>query len=137
MSILQKSEVQVIQGFSYSKNIANIYTNTFKKIFLYKEFFFIIFIFSQIYYETTRNIEKGEELLLGPKEAIRLDGSTSTGHCSTGSTAGSSHNGEASETDRNSDHLVSSKPGESEVSEDEEEGVKCIKCDKVFGDIFT
>ena len=70
--------------------------------------------------------------MLGPKEAIRLDGSTGSG-----STGGSSHNGETSETDRNSDHLVSSKPGESEASDDDEEGVKCIKCDKLFADIFT
>ena len=71
----------------------------------------------------------GEELLLGPKEPIRLDGSTAS------STAGSSHNGEV-EMDRNSDNPMS-KTGESEVSEDEDDGVKCIKCDKLFIDIFT
>lgn len=79
-----------------------------------------------------RNIEVGEELLLGPKEPIRLDGSSGTG-----STGGSSHNGEASETDRNSDHLMSSKHDESGISEDEDEGQKCIKCDKLFSDITT
>ena len=76
----------------------------------------------------------GEELLLGPKEPIRLDGSTSS------STAGSSHNDEV-EMDRNSEsNLVGnhSKNGaESEISEDEDDGFKCIKCDKLFIDIFT
>ena len=38
--------------------------------------------------------------------------------------------------DRNSDNPMS-KNGESEVSEDEDDGVKCIKCDKLFIDIFT
>ena len=40
------------------------------------------------------------------------------------------------EMDRNSDNPMS-KNGESEVSEDEDDGVKCIKCDKLFIDIFT
>ena len=84
----------------------------------------------QIYYETMRKIDVGEELLLGPKEPIRLDGSTGSN-----STGGSSHNGEA-EMDRNSDNPMS-KTGESEVSEDEDDGVKCLKCDKMFLDIFT
>lgn len=66
-------------------------------------------------------------VLLGPKEAIRLDGSTTAS-----STAGSSHNGET-EMDRNSDNPKTG--GESE--DDDEEGVKCIKCDKLFIDIFT
>ena len=74
-------------------------------------------------------IEIGEELLLGPKEPIKLDGSSAS------STTGSSHNGET-ETDRNSDNPVS-KTGESEISDEEDEGVKCIKCDKLFIDIFT
>ena len=82
-----------------------------------------------------RKIEVGEELLLGPKEPIRLDGSTSS------STAGSSHNDEV-EMDRNSDSNLAmgnhSKNGaESEISEDEDDGFKCIKCDKLFIDIFT
>jgi len=86
----------------------------------------------QIYYETTRKIDVGEELLLGPKEPIRLDGSTGSS-----STTGSSQNGDA-EMDRNSDNPMSKTGEESEVSEDDDdEGVKCIKCDKVFLDIFT
>ena len=67
---------------------------------------------------------------MGPKEAIRLDGSSAS------STAGSSHNGEA-EMDHNSDNGVLSKSGENEISDDDEDGVKCIKCEKVFLDIFT
>lgn len=86
----------------------------------------------QIYYESSRKIEVGEELLLGPKEPIKLDGSNSAS-----STTGSSHNGET-ETDRNSDgNPALSKTGESEISDEEDEGVKCIKCDKLFLDIFT
>jgi hypothetical protein len=74
-------------------------------------------------------LEAGEELLLGPREAIRLDGSS-------GSSTGGSLNGEA-EADRNSDGNPVSKTGESEISDEEDDGFKCIKCDKLFVDIFT
>lgn len=80
-----------------------------------------------------RKIDVGEELLLGPKEPIRLDGSTGSN-----STGGSSHNGDLTENDQNSDNPVSKTgedEGESEASEGEDEGHKCIKCDKMFGDI--
>ena len=68
--------------------------------------------------------------MLGPKEPIKLDGSSAS------STTGSSHNGET-ETDRISEGNPVSKTGESEISDEEDEGVKCIKCDKLFIDIFT
>lgn len=91
----------------------------------------------QIYYETTRIIEAGEELLLGPKEPIKLDGNHESSNNGNGSQNGDSSN----LSDRNSENIsVSKTGGESEISEeedDDDEGVKCIKCDKLFMDIFT
>lgn len=97
----------------------------------------------QIYYETTRNIEAGEELLLGPKEPIKLDGNHESSAAPSAISGNGSQNGDSNlslEMDRNSSDakLDRERGGESEISEEEEdEGVKCIKCDKLFLDIFT
>ena len=80
----------------------------------------------QIYYETIRKISPGEELLLGPREPIQLDGMNE----------GDNDNdvdvddGDADESKNES--------GNEETDEEEEDGsVKCIKCDKIFHDIFV
>ena len=78
--------------------------------------------FFQIYYETMRKVAPGEELLLGPRDPIQLDG-TNEGDLDTGDIEDqddSKHESGAEETDE----------------EDENGAVKCIKCDKIFHDIF-
>ena len=117
----------------------------------------------QIYYETICDVNAGEELLLGPKEPIRLDGSgeksendgailasmmSAAGHQpgmgnnSNGSGVDSAEEGEVilKPTPGGSgkdDIAVDSMEEDAHVSDhDEDDGVKCIKCEKVFPDIF-
>ena len=73
---------------------------------------------AQIYYETMRNILPGEELLLGPKEPIVIDSSNPSTSIDEPPTNGIT------------------KLESAEDEDEEEDGVKCIKCDKVYSDIF-
>ena len=115
----------------------------------------------QIYYETTCDVNAGEELLLGPKEPIRLDGSGEKGENDSailasmmgagGQHSGGNSNGSGVDSAEEGEVILKPTPGGSgkddiavdsmdedgHVSDnDEEDGVKCIKCEKIFPDIF-
>ena len=115
----------------------------------------------QIYYETIRRIPAGEELLLGNKDPIQLDGSGMEQQSQ------NSLNFSATDEDRERDNngntslggsssgaggllalsvggLSGGSPGgkhsgmdEDTDEEDDENGRKCLKCDKIFHDIYT
>jgi ecotropic virus integration site 1 protein len=104
----------------------------------------------QIYYETTRDISAGEELLLGPKEPIHLEGSGEDGDgdlisapSALSSSAASTGKAESTEDcsseageDKDGAHMQREE-GEEEDDDDDEAGVKCLKCEKSFLDIFA
>ena len=122
-----------------------------------------IFIFPQIYYETIRRIPQGEELLLGNKDPIQLDGNGMEQQSQT--SMNFSANDEDRERDTNGNTnlgggsstggllalsvgaLAGTSPGgkhsshsaaeEDTDDEDDDNGRKCIKCDKIFHDIYT
>ncbi len=86
-------------------------------------FLFGLFHF-QIYYETIRKIVPGEELLLGPRDPIQLDGMNEE------------HDNDGGDLEDADDSKHDS--GAEETDEEDEDGaVKCIKCDKLFHDIFV
>ena len=75
----------------------------------------------QIFYETVRDIQPGEELYLGPREAIQLDGA-----------------GEVDDRDREdiADIKRPDSAGEEDVEGDDAD-VKCLVCDKIFPDVYV
>ena len=121
---------------------------------------YFIFLFQQIYYETIRRIPQGEELLLGNKDPIQLDGNGMEQQSQ--NSMNFSANDEDRERDSNGNTslgggpstggllalsvgaLSSTSPGgkhsaaeEDTDDEDDDNGRKCIKCDKIFHDIYT
>ena len=114
----------------------------------------------QIYYETIRRIPPGEELLLGNKDPIQLDGSGMEQHSQGGMTLSDADEDRERDTNGNtnlgggsgtggllalsvgglaSDSAGGKHSGTDEDTEDEDDdsGRKCIKCDKIFHDIYT
>ena len=107
----------------------------------------ISFVSLQIYYETLRKILPGEELSLGPKEPIVLDPSAAeAGSADHGSQFGhqlaaadhSPLSGGGGHADGSSSEggLTKMDVLEEEDYEDDDNGVKCIKCDKIFQNYF-
>ncbi len=87
-----------------------------------------VFLCWQIYYETIRKISPGEELLLGPREPIQLDGMNE------GDNDVDVDDGDG----ENENDESKNESGNEETDEEGEDGsVKCIKCDKIFHDIFV
>ena len=106
--------------------------------------FLIFFSYLQIFYETSREIQAGQELLLAPKEPIELNGNE--GNFGGGGSGDDSISedqtkldlGSRSDLNRSVDEGQSGEEGGiDEDEEDDEDGVKCIKCEKAFLDIFT
>ena len=70
----------------------------------------------QIFYETIRDVNANEELCLDERQPIQLD------------------NGE--EPEKNEDEVKSIVSHEEDELESEENGVKCLVCDKTFPDVY-
>ena len=83
-----------------------------------------VLLAGQIFYEACRDIRPEEELCLGEREPIQLDGGGDVGGGGGG---------------RDGDH----KGADLEDEEDDEEldpednGVKCLVCDKIFPDVYV
>ncbi len=84
------------------------------------------FFYWQIYYETIRKISPGEELLLGPREPIQLDGMNE-----------GDNDVDVDDGDNENDESKNESGNEETDEEGEDGSVKCIKCDKIFHDIFV
>ena len=118
------------------------------------------FLFLQIYYETIRRIPPGEELLLGNKDPIQLDGNGMDQQSQSGITLSASDEDRERDANGNTNigggsgaggllalsvgGLAGTSPGgkhsgaeEDTDDEDDDNGRKCIKCDKIFHDIYT
>ena len=73
-----------------------------------------VLLAGQIFYETLREIRPEEELCLGERDPIQLDGGAEDGRQ------------EERVEDREEDEAI----------EIEDDGVKCLVCDKIFPDVY-
>ena len=107
----------------------------------------ILRVYQQIYYETLRKILPGEELSLGPKEPIVLDPSAADaagsaehsspfGHQMADHSPLSGGGGHGADGSSSEGGLTKMDVLEEEDYEDDDTGVKCIKCDKIFQNYF-
>ena len=80
----------------------------------------------QIFYETIRPVHPEEELCLGARDPIQLDGGES----------GAGGNDAIGEDNKEvaGEH---EKDGEDEKEEIEDNGVKCLVCDKIYPDVYV
>jgi hypothetical protein len=79
-----------------------------------------VLLAGQIFYETCRDLRENEELCLGPREPIQLDGGGEGGRSGGGGKAADMEEEEEDE----------------EELDPEEHGVKCLVCDKIFPDVY-
>ncbi len=101
----------------------------------------------QIYYETTRPIRPGEELLLGPKRPISVGGQEEEGevaasdkrdeHRRHDSSSSSLRHQSDSDRREGSGVGVGGGGGGGSSEDDDEPGVKCLKCEKTMLDIYS
>jgi hypothetical protein len=83
-----------------------------------------VLLAGQIFYEACRDIRPQEELCLGEREPIQLDGG--------GESGGSRHSGGG---DPKGADLEDEEDDEEQDPEDN--GVKCLVCDKIFPDVYV
>ena len=81
-----------------------------------------ILLAGQIFYETIREVRPDEELCLGDRDPIQLDGGGGVG-------------GGGGEEGRHLDRAQDDRDDE-EALEIEDNGVKCLVCDKIFPDVY-
>lgn len=81
-----------------------------------------ILLAGQIFYESLRNLQPDEELCLGARDAIQLDG----GESGPGISAG--HQDKLRSKDHDKD--------EGETIDMDDNGVKCLVCDKLYQDVY-
>ena len=89
-----------------------------------------VLLAGQIFYEACRDIRENEELCLGQREAIQLEGGGGGG----GEVGGGRR---AVGVHKEADLEEEEEEEDEEELDPEDHGVKCLVCDKIFPDVYV